>query len=345
MPEDAGSVASAGLDVVRCGEVEELYRLKSMIRSMRNSVTLSDVLAPDCPLIYVNEAFERMTGYSSAEAIGRNCRFLQGEDRSQPGIDELRSAMRDGRTVEVLLRNYRKDGTMFWNEVSMSPVFDRSGRLTHFAGFQNDVTQRVEQEQALLHRAFHDPLTGAANRGLMMDRLTQVVSGACREGKMAAVLYFDLNRFKEVNDRYGHEAGDTLLCAVYQRLSSGMRAEETLARVGGDEFVAILQGLTNYGTALMVKQRLLERLREPVLLGGRQYIPSVSTGIAQFPRDAETPEALLKFADCNMYVEKATHHGRDRADWNTSEMPNTLEELPNELLDPLKRALRTEMLS
>lgn len=119
------------------------------IESSTNGIVITDMSLPDCPVIYVNKGFERITGYSFSDALGRNCRFLHGDEKDQPGIHELKEAIRESRPATVLLRNYRKDGGMFWNELSISPVFDDSGRCTHFVGVQNDITKRIRAEQDL----------------------------------------------------------------------------------------------------------------------------------------------------------------------------------------------------
>src|SRR5215213_7303449 len=129
---------------------EELRRLLDRaVAASSNGIVITDPNLPDNPIVYVNPAFERTTGYSMEEAIGRNCRFLQGEDRDQPALDELRAAIREGRGCRVVLRNYRKDGSLFWNELYVSPVHDEEGRLTNFVGVQNDVTERRRIEEVL----------------------------------------------------------------------------------------------------------------------------------------------------------------------------------------------------
>src|SRR5215213_3509455 len=129
---------------------EELRRLLDRaVSASSNGIVITDPNQPDDPIVYVNPAFERITGYPAEEAIGRNCRFLQGEDRGQPALEELRAALREGRGCRVVLRNYRKDGSLFWNELYVSPVHDEEGRLTNFVGVQNDVTGRRRIEEAL----------------------------------------------------------------------------------------------------------------------------------------------------------------------------------------------------
>ena len=128
---------------------EKLRLLERAVTASTNSISITAPNRPDDPLVYVNPAFERTTGYSAEEVLGRNCRFLQGEDREQPALAELRAAIHDGHQCTVVLRNYRKDGTPFWNELSVYPVRDEGGRITNFVGVQNDITERVRAEEAL----------------------------------------------------------------------------------------------------------------------------------------------------------------------------------------------------
>src|SRR5215204_3522493 len=201
----------------------ELRLLYRAVAASSNGITISNSTAPDEPLIYVNRSFELMTGYSSEEVLGRNCRFLQGDDRDQPALLVVRAALREGRDCEVLLRNYRKDGTSFWNELRLSPVHDERGRLVNFVGVQNDVTQRKRAEEELrralvelaesnarlkresaerrkleeqlTYQAFHDPLSGLPNRSLFLDRLEFSLTGVLRRGAKVAVLLANVDGF------------------------------------------------------------------------------------------------------------------------------------------------------
>src|SRR5215203_6430956 len=128
---------------------DKLRLLERAVTASTNSIVISDPNLPDDPLVYVNPAFERTTGYASEEVLGRNCRFLQGEDRDQPALAKLRTAVREGLHCTVVLRNYRKDGTLFWNELSVYPVHDEENRVTNFVGVQNDITERVRAEETL----------------------------------------------------------------------------------------------------------------------------------------------------------------------------------------------------
>ena len=134
--------------------------MERAIDAATNGIVISDAQAHDLPIIYVNPAFERITGYTRAEVVGLNCRFLQRDDHDQPVLDELRQALREGRSCHVVLRNYRKDGTLFWNELDLAPVHDEEGRLVNYVGVQNDITERkrAEEELASKNRALDEAL-------------------------------------------------------------------------------------------------------------------------------------------------------------------------------------------
>ena len=357
---------------------QELRLLHRAIAASSNGITISDPNQPDNPLIYVNRSFELMIGYSSEEVLGLNCRFLQGSDGDQPALAEVRAAIREERDCQVLLRNYRKDGTPFWNELRLSAVHDERGHLVNFVGVQNDVTERKQAEEELrrayaeldervrqrtarlaetnaqlqreiterrvleeqlTHQAFHDPLTGLPNRILFLDRLDlALVRTERREGKVA-VLFMDLDNFKVINDSLGHEVGDRVLLAVAERLENVMEAEETVARFGGDEFTVLLEDVASVSDAERVAERIAEALRAPFYLGGRERFVTTSIGIVLGTSGREPPEELLRYADAAMYRAKASGRAR-HAVFDPSMNEKALERL--ELESDLRRALERE---
>jgi PAS domain S-box-containing protein len=178
-----------------------------------------------------------MTGYAHEEVMGLSPRFLLADDWAQPELDRLRHCMRFGGSARVILRNYRKDGRMFWNEVAMAAVHDETEEVSHFISVFNDVTERKRYEAALEYQANHDALTGLPNRNLLQDRLTHAISRADREGTELAVLLIDLDQFKRVNDGLGHNVGDVLIQKVATRMDNCVRDSDTVARLGGDELL------------------------------------------------------------------------------------------------------------
>jgi diguanylate cyclase (GGDEF)-like protein/PAS domain S-box-containing protein len=288
-----------------------LRLLRRAVESTDNGILIADARTADLPLVYANPAFEHMTGYSLDEVRGRNCRLLQRSDREQPGLEMIRHALREVHDVRTLLRNYRKDGTLFWNEVYIAPVRDETGALTHFVGILNDVSERHRFEEQLAHRATHDELTGLPNRLLLEDRLQQALHQSDRYGTGTAVVFVDLDDFKLVNDSLGHGMGDTLLREVARRLLEAVRETDTVSRFGGDEFVAILSAPHRDDKPSEIVARMQAALAAPVALGDVQHVVNASIGYCCYPAHGTDTQTLLRHADLAMYQAKLG--GRNRA--------------------------------
>jgi len=286
------------------GAIDRLALLKRALDATTTGVAIVDARQDGWPTVYVNAALEAMSGYSAAELLGRNLNFLQGAEREQPGLETLRHSLREGRDGQVLLRNFRKDGSAYWIELVVSPVRDASGTLTHYVGSQIDVSERVATEQALAHRATHDELTTLPNRQLFRDRLAQALRESKRFGLNLVVLFVDLDNFKLVNDSLGHAAGDELLRTVARRLQGCLRQTDTVARFGGDEFVVLLLGEVETDV-LRVVDRITEALRRPVELAGSMHYVTASIGYARCPQHGDEAGILLQRADIAMYQAKA----------------------------------------
>ena len=200
------------------------------IESSVNAILIFDLTGPGFPIAYVNPAFERITGYSQSEVLGRDTTFLLGEARDQPGLHEIQQALRERRDGHAVLKNFRKDGSLFWNEYTIAPVRDDSGMVRHFVGVMNDVTEAKTYEQQLAHQANFDALTGLANRNLLGDRLSQALMSARRGGTTVATVFLDVDHFKVVNDSLGHTVGDQLLKRLAERLRGCVRESDTVAR-------------------------------------------------------------------------------------------------------------------
>jgi diguanylate cyclase (GGDEF)-like protein/PAS domain S-box-containing protein len=328
---------------------QELRLLYRAVAASSNGIVISDSKLPDEPLIYVNRSFELMTGYSSEEILGRNCRFLQGTDRDESALLEIRAALHEGRDCQVLLRNYRKDGTLFWNELRLSPVHDERGRLVNFIGVQNDVTERKlaeeeirrahteldervrqrtaglaeanarlereiagrrELEEQLTHQAFHDPLTGLPNRSLFLDRVEISSTDSLERGGKVAVLLLDLDDFRTVNDSLGYEAGNRVLLAVAERLENAVGSQGTVAHFGGDQFAVLLEDVTNAGETLRVAREIEEALRSPFDLEGLEGVVTASIGVGLSTSGWEPPEQIIRRADAAMYRAKEAGKAR-----------------------------------
>lgn len=292
-------------------EVEQALLLREQaLVSSSNGIMITRSDETDHSIVYVNPAFERITGYTAQEVIGREGRFLVREDLAQPDLEEIRSALREKRSGCALLRNYRKDGTQFWNELHISPVKDAAGAATtHFVSVINDVSERVNYQKELEYQATHDSLTGLANRNLLNDRITQAIAWAKRQDLSVGLMLLDLDHFKLINDASGHGAGDEMLKQVANRLSHCVRETDTVARLGGDEFVIILTDLPETGDVDIVAEKILAALARPFEINDHDVFVTASIGISLYPRDGDHGEILLRYADIAMY--RVKEHGRN----------------------------------
>ena len=314
-------IGGIAIDITERMKVEQDLRLRTRaIEACVNPIVIVDVTSDAMPLIYVNGAFETITGYTSEEAIGRNCNFLQGNDTDQPDLEKLRAAIREQRPASVLLRNYRKDGSMFLNELYIAPVNEMSdgGPVCHFVGVLYDVTQIKRYQADLEHQANYDMLTGLANRNLLNERTQQALIHARRYERILTLVFIDIDNFKLVNDSLGHGAGDELIATVGARLQTCVRDGDTVARIGGDEFVLLLINQDEEGGGLRVMQRIQQELIKPVLIRGQDLVVTCSMGVARFPEDGEDVESLLANADAAMYRAKSS--GRNNFQFYAKEM-------------------------
>jgi diguanylate cyclase (GGDEF)-like protein/PAS domain S-box-containing protein len=270
-----------------------------MIDALGVAACVADATQPGHPLTYVNPAFEQLTGWPRAEAIGRNCRFLQGPETDDRAVREIREALARGEGCQVTLRNHRRDGEAFWNQVTITPVADGDERVVAWTGALVEVPGPL------------DRVTGLPDRAQLDDRLRAAVARARRRGRAVALLFVDLDNFKLVNDSLGHAAGDRLLRRVATRLS-GVEEDGLLARHGGDEFLILLEDLgpeEAEEAARAAADEVAGRLAEPFRIAGAEFHVEASTGISVFPGDADGAHALLQHADVAMYQSK----GRGRA--------------------------------
>jgi diguanylate cyclase (GGDEF)-like protein/PAS domain S-box-containing protein len=279
--------------------------LTRAISTATNGIAIADARAPDMPLVYVNAAFEHMTGYTRDQVVGRNCRLLQGPATDPATVKTIARRLLAGREVQVTLLNHRRDGTPFWNEITISPVFDDQRVLTHFIGNQVDVSDRVDREQRTTYLAHHDPLTGLPNRARVLDHLQLELLRSARSGAAVAVVFIDLNDFKNINDAHGHAAGDQALIGAAQRLRSVVRSGDMLARLGGDEFLLVLAGLTADDEPVRhVVEHLHTALAPPLDVAGSTLHLSAGIGYALSPHDGTDAAALIDTADARMYRTK-----------------------------------------
>ena len=293
----------------------ELHLLKRGIEASPNGVIMTEANQADLPIVYANQAFCELTGYRLDEVLGQNCRFLQGPETDPAILATLRHALATRTEAQVVLRNYRKDGTPFWNRLAISPVVDPAGHCTHFIGTQQDITRERDQEAQLVYQANHDLLTGLPNRTALERRLAQDVDISRQQQRLMAVLYLDLDGFKAINDGMGHHIGNRLLVAIADRLTPLLGPHETLARLSGDEFVFLLPTLTRYEEVDQAAERILAAFERAFQIDGHALHISASIGIAC--GDEASPHALLQHAD--LALEAAKRQGRNTWQWYRGE--------------------------
>ena len=312
---DADKVIQGAIVVIQdiTGQRRRDQEIRTRTRAVEasvNAVIITDARQPDQPIVYANPAFERITGYSVDEVMGRNCRFLQGDDHDQAGLDGIRRALAAEEEGAALLRNFRKDGSEFWNDLRVAPVFDDRGKVSHFVGILHDVTDSKRYQEELEHQANHDSLTGLANRNLLGDRIGQAIAFASRGSGQFTLAFMDIDHFKVVNDSLGHGAGDQLLVEVAERLRGCVREIDTVARQGSDEFIILLADTEQLSEQLGRMERIKDSVARPMLLDGQEVAVSCSIGFCCYPADGRDAGTLLRNADTAMY--QAKHQGRNR---------------------------------
>lgn len=305
-----------GIDISATYRSEESFQLRN--RAMQASVNAIMITDLNAVVEYVNPAFEKMTGYHVVDIIGQNCKMLQGSDTQQPELDNLRNAMRERKDGSAVLRNYRKNGEMFWNDVQIAPVRNQAGIVTHFVGVINDITELKHYEIQLEERANFDSLTGLANRNLLKDRIRQTIMHAQRTRKIVTIGFIDLDNFKTINDTHGHNMGDHVLRTVAERLKACIRAEDTVARYGGDEFAFVLTEQATEENVAILMRRLLQTIAEPFMVGSENISISCSIGISFYPRDGVDVDSLLRQADVAMY--RCKERGGNKFLFHTDQM-------------------------
>jgi diguanylate cyclase (GGDEF)-like protein/PAS domain S-box-containing protein len=289
---------------------EQSLRLRSLaIESSVNGILIVDHRDPECPVEYANPAFRKITGLSADEILGRNFQSLLRTDGDDAAMAKVREGLRARREVRVLLRNYRKDGTLFWNDLFIAPVLDDQGDITHSVMIVHDVTAAIAHQEQLHRLANYDALTGLPNRTLFGERLARVIAEAAPTRRPFIVLFVDVDQLKFVNDNLGHTAGDELLRTVAARLQSCLREGDTIARLGGDEFVIVLTRADLCdGVIAAIVNRIQETVAEPMSVAGSKLRVTCSIGVSRFPDDGVEASDLLKNADAAMY--RAKREGR-----------------------------------
>lgn len=326
----------AGTGLPDMGDSRWLKLFIRAVESSPNGIMMTDAVSPQHPIVYINPAFERITGYPAIEAVGRSAHFLLGEKLDQPALRAIRQALRSRRSGQAVVQCFHKSGSAFWNRLSVEPVPGEDGVVSHYISILEDVSEQMSTEYQLAHLATHDALTGLVNRTLLVDRLAQAITHSAHDGHITAVLLINLDRFKQVNNSLGHSLGDTLLRAVATRLEASVHEGNTVARLGGDEFVVVLTELVRNEGATLVAGELLTALGRPFEIDGHELFVTPSIGISFYPQDGDDAVSLLRLADLAMYQVKAS--GRNGFSCYAQHMNQRAQEMAG-LESDLRRAL------
>lgn len=280
---------------------QELRMLSLAVRHASNAMVIT---TRDGKIIWHNEALCRFSGFSSEEIIGHTPHLFSSGQHDKSFWRDMWQTILSGQAWRGEVVERHKDGSLYTIIQNISPIFNARGEATHFLAIQQDISQQKALECHIQHQAQHDPLTGLPNRMLFQDRVQQSIVQAQRAATQFALVFLDLDGFKEVNDTHGHGAGDRLLCAVAERLKSCVRGGDTVARLGGDEFTILLLNIGGIADVETAVNKGLLCLAEPYDLGGYSVTVTASIGISLYPEHAAEMEKLLSCADGAMYRAK-----------------------------------------
>ncbi|MGR9073919.1 MAG: PAS domain S-box protein [Gammaproteobacteria bacterium] len=333
---DASGMLVSIRDLSHSRRIEERLRLAAGV--FEN--TLEGVIITDAKgdIIEINPAFTEILGYTREEVIGRTPRLWKsGRHEDDFYADMWRSLLKTGQWRGEIW-NRHKNGSVLPEWLTVSRLQDDSGRLTHYVGVYSDISHLKNSQAQLDHLAHHDALTDLPNRNLLNERLEQAIRHAERHGYLLAVIFADLDRFKHINDSLGHPAGDRLLREVAAHLLKFLRQEDTVARIGGDEFVLLLEDIDKPENAAVTAEKLLAAFAQPFKLDGHNIRISVSFGISIYPHDGKDSATLLRNADAAMY--HAKRKGRNAYEFYTEDLTHHAYEkvmLENYLIDALEK--------
>ncbi|QKT02615.1 EAL domain-containing protein [Ectothiorhodospiraceae bacterium 2226] len=286
---------------------EQMRKLSSAVEQTADIVSITDHRGR---IEYVNAAFESVTGYTRAEAIGRKPSMVSSGKHSHEFYVNVWETLLRGEPFREVFINRRKSGELYYEEKTITPLRNSQGEVTHFVSTGKDITERMQAQERLHFLAHYDPLTGLPNRALFMDRMERALARARRTQSNVCVMFLDMDRFKLVNDSFGHTVGDGLLRDFALRLQDTLRETDTAARFGGDEFVILLEDIKCEADAEAVAAKLLASLTHPFRLEEREFYATVSVGVCCSSQGGQGSAELLKNADAAMY--RAKNQGRNR---------------------------------
>ncbi len=272
-----------------------------VIASANEAILITDLKGS---IIHVNKAFTRITGYSKNEVLGKNPKIMASGRHDTTFWAEFWQTLAQSGHWRGEVWDRRKNGEVFPKMLAVSAVKNKKGLTTHYVAIFSDISTKKESEERMEYMAHYDPLTGLPNRLLFRDRLRQALQRVARDGKMLALMFIDLDLFKNINDTFGHSKGDELLTAVAERLTECVRQGDTVARLGGDEFTVIMSDVPESRNIIRMAQRIMGSLSKPFYLKGHEIFTTASIGISVYPMNGVDGDTLLKHADTAMYHAK-----------------------------------------
>ena len=279
----------------------QVNKLSNVMEQTADIVIVTDTRGK---IEYVNPSFEKITGYSYHEAVNKTPKLLSSGKHKQEFYNHLWDTISEGNSYSNIFINRRKDGSLFYEEKTITPIKDHTGKITHYVSTGKDISERIQVQERLQHMAHHDALTDLPNRNLFLDRLQQSLTRARWHNRLVAVMFMDLDRFKNINDTLGHNVGDQLLLQLSERLSNSVRDGDTIGRFGGDEFAILLDDIDSDNHISTLAEKLLDTLTRPFKINKQELYVTASIGISIFPNDGEDSDTLLRNADVAMYRAK-----------------------------------------
>ena len=292
----------------RAREQQDFRLAATVFETSGNGILITD---RNNSVLAINPAFTTITGYTPADIVGKNPKLLSSGRHDQAFYQKLWKTIETEGMWQGEIWNRNKNGAVFAEWLTINTVKNSHGVVTHHIAIFSDITERKKQAERIEYLASHDDLTGLPNRVMFEELLNKALADARRTQTMLAVLFLDLDKFKQVNDTLGHDVGDLLLQKVASTLQSLLRAGDTVARQGGDEFTMVLPNLVLKHDAVQLADKILRALEQPCTLKGHLLQVTISVGIALFPENGEDKNSLLKHADVALY--RAKQAGRNNA--------------------------------
>jgi len=326
-------------DVSERKQVELMLQLHNRaLESSVNAIAITAIHDGSDTIDYANQALAELTGHAAGELAGRSLEQLLADPEDVTAQTALHEAVHGQSDVQLMLRGRHRDGRNWWAQLHVAPVGGSEGQHSHRVCVLTDMTSTMDYQAQLEHQANHDALTGLPNRNLCGDRLAQAISYAQRYGHTVWVAFLDLDNFKLVNDNLGHDAGDELLRTVASRLRACVRDTDTVARMGGDEFVLVLLDSHDTTPSQAMLRKIIECVSAPMQLAGQEHIVTCSMGVSLYPADSAEPQLLMRYADIAMY--RAKESGRNQVQFYEPAMHARIVEraaIENELRGALAR--------